>query len=236
MTKLLRFKRQTLGILLVAGSLNLGMMTSSTAFAQEFTHYVSDNVEQPIRRGAGVEFRIERMLPPGTPLKVLETRDGWSRVEANYNNRVSQGWIHQVSIQNQPPARTLLNEQRARFNELETRFNEQTNDYEQLKINHDEVVSELTELKQAHFEARRELEQIRQISGQAVDLDQQNREMRQIINELEAQQVIMRQQIAQAGDAVKRQWFLTGAGVLLLGLLLGRFFRIPKRRSSWDSV
>ena len=236
MPKLLRFKRRALSVIILASSLNLGLMTSSALYAQEFTHYVSDSVEQPMRRGAGVEFRIERMLPPGTPLKVLETRDGWSRVEATYNNRVSQGWIHQVSIQNQPPARILLNEQRTRFNELETRFNEQTRDYEQLRVNHDEVVNELTELKQAHFEARRELEQIRQISGQAVDLDQQNREMRQVINELEAQQVIMRQQIAQAGDAVKRQWFLTGAGVLLLGLLLGRFFKIPKRRSSWDNL
>ncbi|AEG32160.1 TIGR04211 family SH3 domain-containing protein [Thiomicrospira cyclica] len=236
MTKFEHFNRRTLSAIILAGSLQFGVMTSPALQAQEFTHYVSDAVEQPIRRGAGVEFRIERMLPPGTPLKVLETSDGWSLVEANYNNRTSQGWIHQISIQNQPPARILLNEQRARFSDLENRFNEQRRDYEQLRVNHDVVATELTELKQAHFEARRELEQIREISGQAVELDEQNREMRQIINELEAQQVIMRQQIAQAGDAVKRQWFLTGAGVLLLGLLLGRFFRIPKRRGSWDSV
>jgi SH3 domain protein len=236
MTKFARFNRRALSAMILAGSLQFGLMVSPALQAQEFTHYVSDSVEQPMRRGAGVEFRIERMLPPGTPLKVLETREGWSRVEATYNNRTSQGWIHQVSIQNQPPARMQLNEQRERFNDLEIRFNEQTRDYEQLRVNHDEVVNELTELKQVYFETRRELEQIREISGQAVELDEQNREMRQLINELEAQQVIMRQQIAQAGDAVKRQWFLTGAGVLLLGLLLGRFFRIPKRRGSWDSV
>lgn len=236
MAKLWHFNTPTLGLILMATSFNFGLLTSPALQAQAFSHYVSDQVEQPLRRGAGVEFRIDRMLKPGTKLNVLETREGWSRVEATVNNRTYEGWMHQVSVQDQPPARLQLNQQATRFNALEVRFNEQTRDYDQLQTNHDKVVEELSTLKQAHFEARRELEQIRELSGQSVELDQQNSDMRQLINELEAERVIMREQISQAGDAVKRQWFLTGAGVLLLGLLLGRFFRIPKRRGGWDSV
>lgn len=212
-------------------------MISAPSYANEsYTHYISDRIEVPMRRGAGGEFRIERMIPTGTPLKILETSGSWSRVELELNNRTWTGWVHQVAIQNQPPARFLVRDQAERLERLDTRFKSLQAEHEQLSEQYQAASSELEQLKQERFEMEQEFQHIKDVSGNTLEIERQNQELRQTLSELETQNVIMREQIAKSEDTIKRQWFLTGAGVLLLGLLIGRFFRMPQRRGSWDKI
>lgn len=221
----------------LATCLSLPLIGGMPVMAQEgYSHYISDRVEVPLRRGAGAEYRIERMLPTGTPIKILETTGSWSRVELRINNRDWSGWVHQVAIENEPPSRIQLAEQRERNSQLLERFRQLEAEHATLREQYSTDKQELETIKQAHFELNNAFEELKLISGNAVDMDQRNQEMRQMVSDLESQNIIMREQIAKAEDTVKRQWFLTGAGVLLLGLLLGRFFRIPKRRGSWDNI
>jgi len=53
---------------------------------------------------------------------------------------------------------------------------------------------------------------------------------------LEAKNNLLQEQLNQAADVVQRQWFLTGGGVLLLGILLGIFLRVPRKKKGWDSL
>jgi SH3 domain protein len=235
MPKFNNFKRSiTLTALLaVAPSLTV---TSVFAQTQGFTHYISDQIEVPMRRGAGSDFRIERMIPTGTPIKILETSDGWSRVELRLNNRTWTGWVHQIAIQYEPPARLVVEEQTERLKKVEARLKTLQSEHTTLQTTFDQRSAELEQIKQEKFEVDKQLEYIQQVSGNSLELEQQNQSMRQKVAELETQNVILREQIAQSEDTIKRQWFLTGAGVLLLGLLIGRFFKIPSRRSSWDKI
>lgn len=213
------------------------LLTAQNAQAQDgFSHYISDNVAVPMRRGAGVEFRIERMLPAGSPVKILETEGNWSRVEFMTGNRTWEGWVNQVGIQSERPARLLLAEEAERYNRLDERFKQLQKEHNSLREQTNTANRELETLKQENFKLNNDLQHITNISGGAVELDNQNREMRRQISDLETQNILMREQIAQAEDTVKRQWFLTGAGVLVLGLLLGRFFRMPSRRGGWDKI
>jgi SH3 domain protein len=236
MPKFSNFKRfvPVIGWILIAQPL---WLVPNLAQAEEYTHFISDSIQVPLRRGAGTEYRIERMLDAGSPIKVLEVGESnWSRVEYTTNGRTYEGWVNKVAIQSERPAKLRLTEQTERFNKLETRFKQLQSEHNELKDQAASANKELEQLKQEKFEISKELDHIKSISGNAIELDNQNREMRKTISDLESQNVIMREQIAQAEDAVKRQWFLTGAGVLLLGLLIGRFFRMPKRRGGWDKI
>lgn len=235
MPKFNNFKRTITFSALLALTPSLSV-TSAFAQTQGFTHYISDQIEVPMRRGAGSEFRIERMIPTGTPIKILETSDGWSRVELRLNNRIWTGWIHQIAIQNEPPARLVVEEQTERLKKVESRLKTLQAEHTNLQTAFDQRSAELEQIKQEKFEVDKQLEYIQQVSGNSLELEEQNQAMRQKVAELETQNVILREQIAQSEDTIKRQWFLTGAGVLLLGLLIGRFFKIPSRRSSWDKI
>lgn len=236
MAKLNNFKTKLITVSLFA-CLGAPIASISNATASEgYTHYISDRVEVPMRRDAGSQYRIERMLPTGTPIKILETNNSWSRVEVRINNRDWTGWVFQNAIQNEPPARTQLTEQLERNNQLNDRFRALEAEHTELRAQFESDRQELEVIKQAHFELNNAYEELKLISGNAVEIDNRNQDMRQMISDLESQNIIMREQIAKSEDTIKRQWFLTGAGVLLFGLLLGRFFRMPKRRGSWDKI
>lgn len=235
MAKLNSFKTKLIAAGLAA-CLSVPLVSMKATASEGYSHYISDSVDVPLRRGAGSEYRIERMLPTGTPIKILETTGSWSRVELRLNNRDWSGWVHQVAIQNELPARLQLIEQIERTQQITERFRQLEAEHATLREQYTQDKQELERIKQAHFELNNAYEELKLISGNAVEMDNRNQEMRQMISDLESQNIIMREQIAKADDTIKRQWFLTGAGVLLLGLLLGRFFRIPQRRGSWDKI
>lgn len=214
-----------------------GLLTSANAQTDGYTHYISDSMQIPLRRGAGTEFRIERMLSAGSSIKVLEVGDSnWSRIEYTHNNRTWEGWVNKVAIQSERPSKMLLEEQTERFNRLDTRFKQLQTEHASLRDQFKTTSAELEQIKQERFELSNQLEHIQRVAGSTLEIEQKNQDLRKLVGDLETQNVIMREQIAQAEDAVKRQWFLTGAAVLFLGLLIGRFFRMPARRGSWDKM
>lgn len=215
----------------------LGVLAPLPAQANPtYKHYVSDSIQVPLRRGAGNEFRIIRMLQAGSPISVLKTEGNWTQIEYMHNNTPEIGWIDKIAVQNQPPASLLLEEQNKRYARLETRFKTMEEEFKELKKQATSSAQQEKKLNQENFELNKELEHIKSISSQALELDQQAQNLKTEIRELEAKNLVMRQQLSQAEDTVQRQWFLTGAGVLLAGLLLGRFFRIPKRKGGWDKI
>ena len=202
-----------------------------------YTNYVIDTFKVPMRRGAGSNFKIDRMMPAGAAVKILEANgEGWALVEYKTKGKVYKGWMHTTTLQNIPVARVRLEAQIKKTNAVEEKLNALQHELKTLKERHEETSQGLTSAKQEKFELTQALTRLKSISSNAVELDEQNQEMKQRLSTLEDQNIIMKEQIDQSEDAIKRQWFLTGGGVLLFGLLLGRFFRIPAKRKKWGEI
>ena len=225
--------------LIVASVLSLSLTTHSlhAAVTPGYTNYVTDTFKVPMRRGGGTGFKISRMMPPGAAVKILEVNgEGWALVEYKKGGKTHTGWMHTSTLQNAPIARARLNRQMKKTTALEEKLNGLQHELKTLKERHDETNKELSSVKQEKFELTQALTRLKSISSNAVELDQQNQQMTQRLSTLEDQNAIMREQIDQSEDAIKRQWFLTGGGVLLFGLLLGRFFKIPAKRKKWGEI
>lgn len=210
---------------------------ATVSAAASYTNYVSDSLEVPVRRGAGYEYKISRMLKTGHPVKILEVNDnGWAKVEYQRKGKKSTGWMPSILLQNQPVAKDRLAAQIQKTSDIEEKYNGLQTELDTLKVRFDETDSALASIKQDKFELTKELKRLKNISSNAVLLDEENTQMKMRLSQLESQNAIMKEQIDQSDDSVKRQWFLTGGGVLLLGLLLGRFFRPPSRRKKWGEL
>jgi SH3 domain protein len=140
------------------------------------------------------------------------------------------------SLLNQPIAKVRLEQQIAKTSSVEKKLNELQQELNTLQARFATTDSALSKIKQEKFELSQELTHLKTISSNSVLLDEQNQEMKQRLSQLESQNTIMTEQIEQSGDSLKRQWFLTGGGVLLLGLILGRFFRKPNKRKKWGEI
>ncbi|WP_019556864.1 TIGR04211 family SH3 domain-containing protein [Thiomicrorhabdus arctica] len=215
-----------------------GMLSASNAVAASgYTHYVTDSIKVPVRSGPSYKHKIHRMLETGTPVSILEVnKDGWSQIQYKIDNSTYTGWMASSTLLNQPVAKVRLEQQIAKTSSVEKKLNELQQELSTLQTRFTITDSALSTIKQEKFELTQALTHLKTISSNSVLLDKQNQDMKQRLSQLESQNAIMTEQIEQSGDSLKRQWFLTGGGVLLLGLLLGRFFRTPNKRKKWGEI
>ncbi|WP_029407023.1 TIGR04211 family SH3 domain-containing protein [Thiomicrorhabdus sp. Milos-T2] len=237
MTKFSNFKLGTLSILLATTVAISAPVNIAQAAQKGYTNYISDSIKVPVRRGAGYKYKISRMLKSGYPVKILEVnKKGWAKVQYQHSGKTHTGWLPTILLQNQPVAIDRLATQIKKTTEVEEKYNTLEQELTTLRTRFEETDAILSKTKQEKFELGKELERLKDISSNAVELDQQNQQMKMRLTQLENQNAIMKEQIDQSDDSVKRQWFLTGGGVLLLGLILGRFFRPPGKRKKWGEL
>lgn len=231
---------------ILCGSITAGLATSTIAFGADSaeqvtqtsgsTRYVTDTTQVALRKGPGYEYKIIRMLRSGTAVQVLEVDpSGWMRVQYKTKNKTYEGWMPGSLLQNQPIAKVRLAQQVAKNNRLEAENNQLKQELAALNKRHDKTSKALKTVQQEKFKLDKAYQELKQKSAHAIELDSENKQLKQHLKEAETQLVLYKEQLSEAEDTVQRQWFLTGAGVLLLGIILGRLFRLPKRQK-WDSL
>ncbi|GKT12458.1 MAG: SH3 domain protein [Thiomicrorhabdus sp.] len=224
------FATSILGLALIS-------LSSAANAAKGYTNYVTDSVEIPMRRKPGYTYKIIRMVKSGSPVKILKVdTDGWAQIEYRRKGKTYLGWMPSNVLQNQPIAKVRLARQVKKMNAVEEKYNALKQELATLKARFDETSKELSTTKQEKFEIDQDFNSLKSISGKAVELDAENQQFKLRLSSLEDQNTIMKEQIDQSEDAIKRQWFLTGGGVLLLGLLIGRFVRVPGKRKKWGEI
>lgn len=212
------------------------ILLSMTALAQaQQTRYVTDDFRAALRTGDSNQHRIIGFVPSGTRVEVLEeNRDsGFARVRTAQG---SEGWILSQELSGTPIARDRLanaeqelNRQRATVAQLR----------EQNKTLGDEKAAlqkQVAELTSANENIDREVTQIRRVSANALALDEENNGLRNQLSRLESEYQLLRHENQVLQDRTARDWFIVGAGVVLLGVLIGLI--IPKirwqRKSPWN--
>lgn len=208
---------------------------ASTALAE--TRYVSDRLEITLRTGTSTQYSIIRMLPSGMRLEVLE-RDadsGYTRVRTPDG---TEGWVLARYLMEQPAARDQVAVATERASNASLRVTDLEAQVEALSAERDALQAQRDGLETELAEVRSELERIRRVSASAVELDNANRELRTRVAAAEQDGTLLRAEIAELKRNTQRDWFVAGAGVLLLGLVLGLVLpRIRwRRRSGWGDL
>jgi SH3 domain protein len=206
--------------------LALCLLALAAAAADAQTLYVSDRLEITLRTGTTTQHSIVRMLPSGTPVTVLEVDSaaGYTRVRTREG---AEGWVLTRYLMDRPAAR----EQLAALSERADALGEIMEERDALLAERDGLGAELEDV-------RAELERIRRLSAAAVELDTVNRELRTRLAAVEQAGDGLRAEIAELKRNTQRDWFLAGAGVLVLGIVLG--IVVPRlrvrRRSRWGDL
>jgi SH3 domain protein len=191
--------------------------------AQETEYrYVSDEFRITLRSGPAASFKVIRMLKTGMKLTLLEKGNaGWDKVQAANG---AQGWVLRRFIRTKIPARVRVVEIEAAYN---TVVLERDSLKEQLAVATLETAS-----KQ---EVEQELSKIKAISSKSVILDRENRELTQKLSGLEERFA----KVSLENDKLVRQtdtrFFLAGAAVLILGVIIGAIL-FRRRRPSYGTL
>jgi SH3 domain protein len=210
------------------------LILSGNAVAE--TRYVSDTLEITMRSGKGTSFGITRMLRSGTPVEVLgvDKKSGYTQVRTNSGK---EGWVLSRFLMKGQAARDRLATAEKNLAELELENRKLTTAMAALNEEKGTLESNLQKLEGESRGVSQELAEIKRTASSALTIDSENKDMKGRIVSLERQLQTVQQENETLKDRTARDWFMVGAAVVLLGIIVGLI--IPKirfrKKSSWDT-
>jgi len=210
------------------------LMLAGNAVAE--TRYVSDTLEITMRSGKGTNFGITRMLRSGTPVEVLEVdkKSGYTQVRTKSGK---EGWVLSRFLMNGRAARERLATAEKNLAELELENRKLTTSMMTVTEEKSGLEKNLQELEGQSRGVNQELSEIKRTASSALAIDSENKELKGRMVSLERQLQTVQQENEALKDRTARDWFMVGAAVVLLGIIVGLI--IPKirfrKKSSWDT-
>ena len=197
--------------------------------------WVSDQFEVMLRTGPSTSNAIERMLSSGTSLEVLERDDdaGYSRVRTAAG---TEGWVLTRYLMNEPSAREQLQTLTQRLTSANSQGSSLTSQLDAVQGEYDAASRQIAGLERDKGQLEQELAEIKRTAANVLSINDQNKSLREQLANAEIQAATLEQQNRELTGQTTRYWFMTGALVLIVGMILGIWLpRIRwQRRSRYD--
>ena len=200
------------------------------------TLYVSDTLEITMRSGKGTSFGIIRMLRSGTSVTVLETdkKTGYTQVRTK-SGKV--GWVLSRFLMKGQAARDRLAASEKTLAELELENSKTETAKATLAQEKAVLQTQLSKLDGESRSVSQELTEIKRTASSALAIDSENKDLKSRLVSLERKLQTVQQENEGLKDRTARDWFMVGAAVVLLGIIVGLI--IPRirfrKKSSWDT-
>ena len=210
-------------------------LVSVSALAQ--SAWVSDEFEVTLRTGPSTSNAIRRSLSSGTRLEVLErdAESGYSRVTTGGG---TEGWVLTRYLMNEPSAREQLAQLTSQLSSASERGSSLTSQLDAVRSQQRAAEDSITRLEREKKSLQDELAEIRRTAANVLAIDRQNDELQQRLTNAEISIDRLNEENRVLSTQTNRNWFITGALVILggvaLGLLLPRL-RWQKRKRGWDT-
>ncbi len=200
---------------------------------QAKTQYVKDTIYIQLRTSNQDGAQVIRALKSGTPLKILEEQGEFSRVLTPDG---VEGWVKNRYLIDQPIAAdrlAALEKQLAEAKQSPLRLQNKIKD---LQARLEAVEKERRRLETQNKKLSAENAKMREVAAEPLALSEENARLKQQNQAMaEELQTLRREQDLSRSDN-NREWFMTGAGVVVLGIVTGLI--IPRlrwrRRSEWS--
>jgi SH3 domain protein len=210
----------------------LGQLLLATILSAR-TMYVSDTFEIVVRSEKTESGRnIIKLLPTGTPVEVLETDDSWATIQLSDGRT---GYTLKRYLISRLPYQLTAERLQEEVTVQKARLSTMTEQLKTLQDEHQRLQQASTTGEARLAELTQKYEQLRQGASQYLQL-------RDEYTKLQEAHSRSRQQLTELGDAyslLKKSrnvlWFLSGAGVMLAGWVIGMIterLRGRRRRQS----
>lgn len=222
-------KTQALAIYLVC------MFAAAGANAE--TVWVSDQFEITLRSGPSTSNAIDRMLKSGTQLEILErdTDAGYTRVRTNAG---TEGWVLTRYLMSEPSAREQLATLTGRLTSATSQGSSLNSQLVAIQSEYDTATRRIKTLEGENTSLERELGEIKRTAANVLSINNQNKDLREQLAAAEIRAGTLEQHNRELTSQTTRYWFMTGALVLIVGMILGLWApRIRwQRKSRYDRL
>ena len=195
------------------------LAVSQFSFADEV--YIRDMIYVPLRGGESTKHKIiHRGIRSGTPLERLQTNEqtGYTRVRTADG---LEGWLQTQYLVDEPIASTQLDEVKSEMRSLDKQHQQTLLSLRETREAKESLTREQENLSDQNARLVEDLATITTLSGNVIAIDEKNKQLSEERDALRQQISDLNELTDALSDDRAQQWFLGGAGVLLIGLLLG---------------
>lgn len=209
------------------------VLTTTNAAAE--SAWVTDQFEVTLRSGPSTSNSIDLMLSSGRELEVLE-RDpetGYTRVRTGGG---TEGWVLTRYLMSEPSAREQLQRLSSQLTNAQSEGSSLNSQLNAIRGEQNAAKQRISELERDKQSLETELDEIKRTAANVLNINSRNKELHEQLAAAETRVGVLEQENRELMSQTTRYWFMTGALVLLVGVVLGLWLpRIKWRRpSSYD--
>lgn len=188
-----------------------------------------------MRRGEGTKFAIVRMLRSGTPLVLIEEnrQTGYTRVKTEGG---TEGYVLTRYLMQEPAAREQLQTLTQDKASLVEKIARLEADITSLQQNSGEQTGRISTLQSDKQTLERELSELQEATADVLAIRRENTRLSEQVEQLSADKEALLVENRTYRDNTRQDWFVRGAGVVLLGVLIGLILPKLKRRRRWGDL
>lgn len=207
----------------------------ATTVVHSQSRWVSDEFEVMLRTGPSTGNEIKLMVGSGTELDVIErdAESGYSKVRTVGG---TEGWVLTRYLMAEPSAREQLQKLTSQLTNASTEGASLNTQLLAVRDQHSKAERRTATLEKEKAKVEKDLAEIRRTAANVLSINDQNKELREQLMDSGIKVDTLQQENREIGGQSKRYWFMTGALVLVIGIVLGLWLpRIRwQRRSRYD--
>lgn len=212
----------------------LALFSSMAAVAK--VQYVSDELVINMRSGKGNSFKIIKIIKSGTPLTILKKESGYTRARTP---KGVEGWVLSRFLTDMPAAREQLSKAQQDVARMKEKYDSMSSELSVVKNERDTLSNSEKGLLSNKEKLNVQLTKLKKIAARPMQLEAENDKLRNELVKIEAEMRLLKQEYQTLEDNSDQDWFITGAGVLFGGMILGLIFpklRSGQKKASWNRL
>ena len=199
------------------------------ATGQAETQYISGVLEITLRTGPGTDHRVLAMLKTGQRVEILKIEEDWTQI---FLDNGKEGWVLNRFLTDKEPHSVVLEQIKDKNEELSAQLKELLEVNEKQKSTNKRLESELAGTKKKLNQTLKVYDTLKKESSEFIQLKTDYKKSSSELGQQIKKSQAMEAELSQLRLQKNIKWFLSGAGVLVVGFLLGLSAKRQRRRSS----
>ena len=213
----------------ILGIVGICLFLLSTAVLAETKNYINDNMKITMRTGPATDRKIIALLNVGQELEILKDENEWTLVRL-LNGK--EGWVISRFITDQTPDSLQLEALRKSHSILQNKAASLMEENMALKAENKEFSINLNTSETKEKNLSKSYETLKRESKKFLDLQAKYKESTSKLAEQTQKAEKYEDELTKLLWNKNIKWFLSGAGVLILGFIIGFSTKRQRRHSS----
>jgi SH3 domain protein len=191
--------------------------------------YISDTVKVTMRTGPGNDRKIISLLSIGTKVEVVQPGDEWTLVRLD---NAKEGWVINRFLTDKIPSDIELKILKSKYEALRASASEMQEKNSLLKAENEKLTTEFAESRKKLQNTTNNYEALKTESKEFLELQSKFKAASSKLAEQTKKAEKFEDELTKLLWNQNIKWFLSGAGVLILGFIIGFSAKRQRRRSS----